>query len=173
MPRKKRVGRPPKARRAVRGLANIPTSKLREELERRSRSVVHLQSNREQLLAQLAEIENELSQFGEMLGAAHAAGVRRGPGRPPGRRGPGRPPGRPGRPAGTGTRRRERNEMSLVDALAATLRGKTMGVSEVAEEVQKNGYKTTSPNFRTIVNQALISNPKVFRKVSRGQYTAK
>lgn len=63
--------------------------------------------------------------------------------------------------------------MSLVDALQKELTGKTMGVSEVAESVQASGYQTTSANFRTIVNQALITNPRIFRKVSRGQYTAK
>ena len=44
---------------------------------------------------------------------------------------------------------------------------------DVLEAVQKAGYKTVSKTFRTIVNQALIANGKVFRKVSRGQYTAR
>lgn len=47
-----------------------------------------------------------------------------------------------------------------------------MSVTEVAEAVQRQGYKTTSPSFRTIVNQTLINSGK-FRPVSRGQYTAK
>ncbi len=70
-------------------------------------------------------------------------------------------------------RRRPRNEMNLVDSLAKVLDGKTMSVTEVTQAVQKAGYITTAANFRTIVNQALIREKKVFKKVARGQYTAK
>jgi hypothetical protein len=75
--------------------------------------------------------------------------------------------------ASGGVRRRPRNEMNLVDSLAAVLDGKTMSVTEVTGEVQKAGYLTTAANFRTIVNQALIRENKVFKKISRGQYTAR
>lgn len=68
--------------------------------------------------------------------------------------------------------KRPRNETNLVDALARVLNGKTMGVAEVAEAVQKAGYRTTSKSFRTIVNIALINSGK-FKRVDRGQYTAK
>ncbi|HLO41958.1 MAG TPA: hypothetical protein VK176_13110 [Phycisphaerales bacterium] len=67
---------------------------------------------------------------------------------------------------------RPRNEMSLVEALGKILKGKTMSVTDAAEAVQSAGYKTSAANFRTIVNQALIKNTKVFKKVGRGQYTA-
>ena len=75
--------------------------------------------------------------------------------------------GKAGRRAGGG---RARNKRTLVEALAATLKGKTLGVTEAAAAVQRRGYRTNSPNFRTIVNQALIAN-KVFRRVGRGKYT--
>jgi hypothetical protein len=75
--------------------------------------------------------------------------------------------------ASGGIRRRPRNEMNLVDSLAAVLKGKTMSVTDVTQAVQKAGYMTTAANFRTIVNQALIREKKVFKKISRGQYTAK
>lgn len=70
------------------------------------------------------------------------------------------------------TRIRPQNEMNLVEALKKVLSGKTMGVTQVAEAVQKAGYKTFAANFRTIVNQTLIKNRKLFKKISRGQYTA-
>jgi len=73
---------------------------------------------------------------------------------------------------GGGARTRARNEMSLVEALAKVLTGKTMGVTEMAGAVQKAGYQTSSPNFRTIVNQTLIKSDR-FKRVGRGQYTAK
>jgi len=75
--------------------------------------------------------------------------------------------------AGGRIRRRPRNEMNLVDSLAVVLNGKTMSVTDVTQAVQKAGYITTAANFRTIVNQALIREKKVFKKISRGQYTAK
>ena len=67
---------------------------------------------------------------------------------------------------------RPKNEMNLVESLSKVLDGKTMGVAEVAEAVQKAGYQTTSKSFRTIVNIALINSGK-FKRVDRGQYTAK
>ncbi len=67
--------------------------------------------------------------------------------------------------------RRPRNDSNLPEALVGVLTGKTMSVTEAADAVQKAGYITTSPNFRTIVNQALIRD-KRFKRVGRGQYTA-
>ena len=61
--------------------------------------------------------------------------------------------------------------MNLVEALSATLQGKTMSVTDAAEAVQRAGYQTTSPNFRTMVNAALL-NKKKFKRVQRGQYTS-
>lgn len=72
-----------------------------------------------------------------------------------------------------GIRRRPRNEKNLVESLADVLKGKTMSVTEATQAVQQAGYMTTAANFRTIVNQALIREKKVFKKIARGQYTAK
>jgi hypothetical protein len=70
---------------------------------------------------------------------------------------------------GAGTR--ASNAISLVDAMQKVLRGKTMGVSEVADAVRASGYVTTSPNFRVIVNQTFIKHKKIFKRIGRGQYT--
>ncbi len=67
--------------------------------------------------------------------------------------------------------KRFKNDENLVQALQGVLRGKQMSVTEVADAVQEAGYRTTSDNFRTIVNQALIKKGNGFRKVSRGVYT--
>jgi len=69
-------------------------------------------------------------------------------------------------------RKRPRNEQNLADALVELLSDQTLNVTRIAEEVQRSGYRTTSPNFRTIVNQTLIKD-KRFERVGRGQYTAK
>lgn len=68
--------------------------------------------------------------------------------------------------------RRPRNEMTLTDALAKVLSNKTMSVTDAAEAVKKIGYQTNSNNFRTQVNIALIKSGS-FKRVGRGQYTAK
>ncbi len=74
--------------------------------------------------------------------------------------------------AGSGGRRtRPQNSMTLVQAMSKTLAGKTMGVTELANAVRKDGYSSHAANFRTIVNQALLKHRRAFKKVSRGQYT--
>lgn len=72
---------------------------------------------------------------------------------------------------GTG-RLRPRNDSNLADALVSLLTGKVLNVTRIAKAVQEAGYKTSSPNFRTIVNQTLIKDKRI-KRVGRGQYTAK
>jgi hypothetical protein len=133
------------------GLARIPSDMLAAELRRRERGVKKLYRKRATLLARLEEIDDVIRQHGGEPGGF-------GGGR--GRRGGGGGGGRP------------RNEMSLEDALAKALNGKTMSVTEAAEAVQRAGYRTGAANFRTIVNAALLRSDKI-KKVARGQYTAK
>ena len=73
--------------------------------------------------------------------------------------------------AGT-VRKRFKNDRSLIEVLASVLKGKILSVSEAVSKAKTAGYKTTSPNFRVIVNQALIKS-NLFKKVSHGKYTAK
>ena len=138
--------------RAPRGLARIPVSVLEKELTRRERAIHRLQRRYRTLVDRAGRIEAQIVAEG---GSIHSNGV-----------------ARRGRPGAIPGRRRARNEMNLVQALARVLKGKEMGVTEVSHAVQRAGYRTTSPNFRTIVNQALI-NSTLFRRVSRGKYTAK
>lgn len=124
-------------------LSNISTTKLQREIERRESKGRELMRTRDALLAQVARIEAQLRDF------KPSSGARRG-------RAPGGAP----------------RSGSLAASLHAVLKGKQMGVTEVAEAVQKAGYKTDSENFRTIVNACLIKHTNLFRKVSRGLYTA-
>lgn len=166
--RKKRAGAGRRGRPSA--LSAISTSDLQRELERRQDQLQDLVRRRDELSAELSAIENEIAQLqpGANNGVAPAAAPARG------RR------GRPRKKAATaaarpsgGRGRRPRNATSLVEALREVLTGNTYSVTEAAEAVQKAGYQTTSPNFRTIVNQALLANPKIFKKVARGQYTAR
>lgn len=124
-------------------LSDLSLAEINRELARRQRSVGTLEKRRAKLLKQLADLDGQISASGGLM-----KGWNRG-----------------------GRRTRPKNDVQLLDALKNTLKGKTMGVAEVADAVQKAGYQTTSPNFRTIVNQTLLKK-KHFRRVSRGQYTA-
>lgn len=73
---------------------------------------------------------------------------------------------------GGGRSTRVANTVTLPDALAAALKGKSMAIADAAAAVQKAGYKTNSSNFRVGVTIAL-GDKKRFKRVERGVYTAK
>jgi hypothetical protein len=178
-----------RTRRAGRGLASVTIGALQAELSRRLEA---LQAKRDELVAELEALDAEIATYEG--GAAPAPRRSRRVGRPAKKRRVGRPAkkrrvGRPAkkkkvtrparkkrvvrRKAKKTAGRRPRNTASLVESLQKLLTNKTMTVTEMADAVQKAGYKTSSPNFRTIVNQTLINNKKAFKRVARGQYTAK
>lgn len=125
-------------------LSVLSVNDLRRELGRRQRRVGALIKKRDRLMSKVRELDQTIAELG---------GIARGG-------------------SFVGARKRPKNETNLVEALVKVLSGKTMSVTEVADAVQKAGYATTSPSFRTIVNQTLINSGK-FKRVSRGQYTAK
>lgn len=149
-------------------LSRVSTVDLRNELNRRQSQAGALMARRTKLAAELAGIDAELDAFEPV----DTAPVKRGPGRPPGRTAKRGLPDRKPRKANRGAKTRSENSMTLTDSLQKVLKNKTMGVTEVSVAVQKAGYKTNAENFRTIVNQTLIKNPKIFKKISRGLYTA-
>ena len=137
--------------RAIRGLAKIPSDLLATELHRRQKAASQLEAKRAKLLSTIADLDREISKSGVALnGSALVLRGHRGPGRPPGKR-----------------------ATTLPKALAALLKGKTMSVTDMSEAVQKAGYPTDSPNFRTAVNAVLLKHTNLFRRVGWGQYTAK
>lgn len=139
-------------------LATATVAELQAEIERRQQTASVLSTQRDSLLAQIEQIDQELATYGAPRPRAMKArrtairGTRKGSVNGRGRRG---------------------NKLSLVGVLQQVLKGSTLGVSEAASAAQKAGYKTTSPNFRTIVNAALLGNRSAFKKVARGQYTAR
>lgn len=70
---------------------------------------------------------------------------------------------------------RARNSKSLVETLTEVLEKNPKGLSiaEIVEAVQASGYRSSSPNFRGIINQTLIKERKKFDAVARGVYTVK
>jgi septal ring factor EnvC (AmiA/AmiB activator) len=121
----------------------VSVHELRRELARRQRDLTSLHRRRSSVMEKLKALDAQIASLGGSIGT--------GP---------------------DGVRRRPRNEKNLVAALVEALTDKTMSVTEVAEDVQRRGYVTTSPSFRTIVNQTLINSGK-FKRVGRGLYTAK
>ncbi len=125
-------------------LEKMSSAALHAELSRRQRAASSLLRKRDRLREQLADVETQISE----MGATAVVGIEPG-------------------------RKRARNAESLVDSMHRVLHGTELTVTELSEAVQAAGYVTTSPNFRTIVNQTLIKYPKLFKRVSRGIYTAK
>lgn len=128
-------------------LGKLSLAELQTEIARRKKSVSKLQRQRDRLVQKLAELDAHIAANG---GASGAVGGWTRSGAP---------------------RTRAHNEMNLLDALSKLLKGKTMSVTEAADAVQTAGYQTTSPNFRTIVNQTLLKK-KYFKRVGRGMYTS-
>jgi hypothetical protein len=145
------------ARRAGGALSRLSVQVLEAELRRREKGVGRLERKRAKLQSRLDALEDLIRSHGGSPGSGNGRRGRRGGGGRRGRRGGGRRP---------------HNEMSLEKSLAKLLNGKTMAVTDIAEAVQRAGYRTGAENFRTIVNQTLIRSD-LFKKIARGQYTAK
>ena len=128
------------------GISGVSTRILQQEIRRRQRQVGALQRKRQTLLKRLQKLDDQLSGLGVGVTAGRVAH------------------------GGIG-RVRPQNKVSLVEALASVLKGKTMTVSNAAEAVKKSGYKTNAANFRVMVNQAFIKHRNIFKKVSPGHYT--
>ncbi len=66
---------------------------------------------------------------------------------------------------------RPRNEKNLVDVMAGVMEGakKPMTVGEITDAVLATGYRSSSMNFKGIVNQTLIKDRR-FTSPARGMY---
>ncbi len=123
----------------------LSVSQLETLLARRKSEIGDLSKERSSLQKKIDAIDDRLRQLGG------GAGGRGGPGRS-----------------------RARNDRSLVDVMEEVLAktGKAMRVSEISDNVQATGYRSTSANFRSIVNQMLIKD-KRFNSPARGLYQLK
>lgn len=177
MPRKKKdgvvmIGGKKRGRRS--NVSKISTADLLREVERRRAATAQLAAHRNRLAAELAALEAELATLGAATAAAPAApAAKAGKGKRGRKKGKSKHAAGHAKQAGIGRPGlRAGNTMSLADALHQLLTGKTMSVTDATANVQSTGYKTDSPNLRTMVNQQLLSNKSRFKRVSRGQYTA-
>jgi len=70
--------------------------------------------------------------------------------------------------------RRARNDQSLVEVIHSVLQkaARPLRVSAIADAANDAGYRSSSQNFRGIVNQMLIKDPR-FTSQNRGFYQLK
>lgn len=147
-------------------LSALSLSDLHRELARRGKQIAALRRRRDALLKKVAALDAQ-------IGDEPSTPVRRGPGRPKGsknRTSIVAASSAPGSAASSAPgRARAKNSVTLADALAAALKGKTMGIAEAAQAIRKAGYKSNAASFRIMINGALSKKP--FKRVSRGKYT--
>lgn len=127
--------------------SNLSITELETILEDRRKELHNLHKERAQIQKRLEEIDEQIRELegGPEEGQAAAA------------------------PVG-----RTHNDKSLIEMMEEVLTAAAapMRVSEVTQKVIAAGYKTTSTNFRGIVNQALIKD-KRFVCTARGWYNLK
>jgi hypothetical protein len=70
---------------------------------------------------------------------------------------------------------RARNAISLIDTLTQVMAKseKPMQVGDIVDAVLKTGYRSTSANFRAMVNMTLIRERKRFKNTGRAMYELK
>lgn len=128
-------------------LAKMTIGQLQAEVVRRQKNLSRLRKKRAGLVKQLDGIAKEIA---EAIGKARKKQVKKVPAKR--------------------KVKRAKNKMSLVEALAGVLKGKSgVAITEAVAGVLAAGYKSTSKEFKLIVNQTLSKSPK-FRKVARGVY---
>ena len=127
-------------------------------------SIAQLEQMLDKCRGERQKIERERNKVAKRLAALdarlHALGGGNGRGR--------------GGAGGGGAGTRVRNDKSLVEMIEGVLgkSAKAMNVGDIADAVQKGGYRTNSANFRGIVNQTLIKD-KRFTSAARGMYQLK
>jgi len=157
--------------------SGLSLADLRRLLDEKSAENDRLSARREELAAELSDVEAEL--------AAAGGGKKRG--RKPGKRRPGRPPkaGRRGRlakakdlgrPKGKrrGRKPGPKGQSDLHNAIRSAMSGASepMKAADIAKRVVSSGYKTKSKVFHLIVGQRLAEMKDV-KKPERGLYVLK
>jgi hypothetical protein len=130
---------------AKRSMSRFSIQELQSFLADRQADLKKLQKKR-------AEIQKQLDAIDAEIGSLGGSGSIRG-----------------------GSRKRARNKVSLAETLRGVLEGKSkpMGVGDIVDATLASGYRSTSPNFRSIVNQTLIKEKKAFASAGRGLYQLK
>ena len=123
---------------------NLTVDQLERMLNQRRKDLARLARKRATAQKRLDDIDDRIRRLG-----GGAAGVR-------------------------GGGRRARNDTSVVEVILGVLQkaGRPLRVSAIADAASAAGYRSTSENFRGIVNQMLIKDPR-FTSQNRGFYQLK
>jgi hypothetical protein len=132
---------------------SLSVAELLAELSRRQRKLPGLKKMAARLQKRLARVQAEIAAFGGTVKPAA--------------------PSRAAKAGGKKPRRRPRNKITLADAIVKTLvKDKPKSVPQIAADVQKAGYRSSSKTFNTIIYQTVAKDGRV-KKVGRGQYVLK
>lgn len=130
-------------------LSAMSTTALWQEIERRQKLLPKLIAQRDALNREIAELQGSATPEARKAAKLEAA------------------------PKKARRRRRAKNKVGLADVLAACLKGKgKVTIPEAIAGVLAAGYKSKAANFRSVVNNMLLSD-KRFKKVGRGEFTLK
>ena len=130
-------------------LSTLKIADLRQEIERRQKLLPKLIVQRDALTREIAKLQGLATPEARKATKPEAA------------------------PKETRRRRRAKNKVGLADSLALFLKGKkNVSIADAMEGVLSAGYKTTSGDFRNVVNKTLLTD-KRFRNVARGVFTLK
>lgn len=131
----------------------LSVADLLAELNRRRRKLPRLKRLAARLEKKLAAAYAEIQSLGGAANKAAAPKAAAKPARKP--------------------RRRPRNKITLADAIVKVLaKDKPKSVPQIAADVQKAGYRSSSKTFTTIIYQTVAKDGRV-KKVGRGQYVLK
>ena len=137
-------------------MSEFTITKLESMLEQQRSKKKELLRERSKLQTQMEKIDRQISGLDGGAGGGGSSSASGGNGT-------------------TASGTRPKNEKSLVATLEEVLDKKANGMSvgDIVTAVESAGYKSSSPNFRGIVNQTLIKERKKFHSVERGVYAIK
>ncbi|QDT18048.1 hypothetical protein [Alienimonas californiensis] len=164
-------------------LSSLSTEELERELEQRKGALSGLLEKREELEAELKQLNDQIASGGTPKSgsagkAAKAAKASSAASEAPTKR-RGRPPGSKNKPKAAAAkssaagRKRPKNDKPLPAVLAEVLEGKSgMQLDDIHDAVVATGYKTSSKNFKNVIYQNLY-NKDEFTKSGDGAWVYK
>ena len=130
-------------------LSAMSIADLRQEIERRQKLLPKLIVQRDALNREIAELQGLAAPEARQAAKPESA------------------------PKKTRRRHRAKNKVGLADALATFVKGKKkVGIGEAMEGVLAAGYKSNARDFRSVVNNMLLTD-KRFKKMGRGVFALK
>jgi len=149
-------------------LDSLSIEELKRELEQREGALSGLIEKRDELEAQLKDVNDKIASGAAPAtkgGKASTAAPKKRRGRPPGSKN--KPKTSAAKSSSTG-RKRPKNDKPLPAVLADVLKGKSaMALDDIHSAVVDTGYKTSSKNFKNVIYQNLY-NKDEFTKTGDG-----